>query len=68
MNKWEYTAVIAEVQAKHFGEGVDTLLNELNQLGQDGWEICTSSEVTGANWSNQITVRTNLIFLKRVLA
>lgn len=63
--KWEYSYYVAEVQAKNFGEGLDTMITVLNEAGQEGWEICSSTEVTGANWSGNITARTNVIFLKR---
>mgnify|MGYP006273411927 CR=1 FL=1 len=67
MSNWEYTYVIAEVQAKNFIEGCNILLGELNELGSQGWEICSASEIAGTNWSGNITARSNLILLKRAL-
>jgi hypothetical protein len=65
MEKWEYAYLLMEVQAKQFGEGLDQLITTLNEAGAEGWEICASSEVTGANWSGNITARGNVVFLKR---
>ena len=65
MAKWEYTGLILEVRAKKFGEGLEIIFDDLSTLGEQGWEICASSEVTGADWTGNITARTNVIFLKR---
>ena len=67
MNKWEYTYLVAEVQAKNFIDGCNALLADLNELGSQGWEICSASEVVGTNWSGNITARSNLILLKRAI-
>jgi hypothetical protein len=65
IKKWEYTYLLMEVQAKKFGEGLDQLIQTLNEAGSEGWEICASSEVTGSNWSGNIIARGNVVFLKR---
>ena len=49
MNKWEYTRRSVDVSTKLFkGTKVeDDYLSDLNDLGQDGWELVAAVPLTG---------------------
>jgi hypothetical protein len=65
MAKWEYQAVSMVVRASKAGEIFQEIIEQMNQMGADGWEMVTGAEVEGVNWSGQITSKDAVVFFKR---
>lgn len=57
MKKFEYQSVITEIKG-FFGGKVDSvdMIEELNKLGQEGWELVNSLPSNGADSSTRYIV------------
>lgn len=65
MSQWEYCALPCIVQAKKFDEGIQGLINQLNSMGAQGWEMVAGIEIVGVDWMNNINSRDPMMFFKR---
>lgn len=65
MTQWQYCALPCIVKSKNFEEGLQNLIQTLNEMGVDGWEMVSGIEIVGVDWFNNINSRDPMMFFKR---
>ena len=62
-NRWEYTTLSSMVFGRTSNNGIHTLIERANELGEEGWELVSTSELnTGFPDRNLV-----MLFFKRKL-